>query len=159
MKEVVWGKVRHKKKLFEQKSCKGTRKQSEFDVVHQRKCKIAYFSRKGKDFISLLRTIERGLVDNKHCREEISFDEAEEKNSFVRYLDKLDLKQETNCYWRIPLNPLSFIGFKYNQLQKWPIYSDRFEGPILYFPVLQVEEPGFWLVPHCLNSFARFSLC
>ena len=34
----------------------------------------------------------------------------------------------------------------------------RFEGPILYFPVLQVEEPGFWLEPHCLNSFARFSL-
>ena len=47
--------------------------------MQQRKCKIAYFSRKGKDFISLLRTIERGLVDNKHCREEISFDEAEEK--------------------------------------------------------------------------------
>ena len=35
----------------------------------------------------------------------------------------------------------------------------RFEGPILYLPVLQVEEPGFWLEPHCLNSFARFSLC
>ena len=37
--------------------------------MHRRKCKIAYFSRNGKDFISLLGTIERVWIDNKQCRE------------------------------------------------------------------------------------------
>ena len=77
-----WGKVRLKKKSSEWKSCKETRKQSEFDVVHRRKCKIAYFSQNGKDFISLPGTIDRGLIDNNLVHDEAEFSLSAYFNKF-----------------------------------------------------------------------------